>query len=267
MDEGRLRALGREHRPEDVAAAVRHARAAGFANLSLDLIFGLHGQDRAALEADADALLALAPEHLSAYQLTVEERTPLGARQRAGQPQTAPPDEQADLYAALLARTAAAGLEHYEVSSHARPGFAAVHNTLYWSGGEWLGLGPAAHSFRYTPAGGERTANPRNIDAYLAAHLGPAAGRPALVAGAAPTRELLDAGALGREAMWLGLRQLRAGVSRRAFAARFGEDPVARFAAVLGPLEQAGAVEVDAERVRLTARGALLADEVGLRFL
>lgn len=268
MDPVRLAELGRAHGPGQTQAAVADARAVGFDNLSLDLIYGLPGQGAAELDRDLEALVALAPEHLSAYQLTVEERTPFGARARAGGLVLPDADVQADRFAQVRARLGAAGLEHYEISSFARPGREAVHNRLYWSGGEWLGLGPAAHSFRYTGGGGgERSESPRHIDRYIARWTGVARPGQARLAAEPPARQLLDEDQLAREAVWLGLRQLGQGLDRAAFAARFGADPVARFAARWPALEAAGLVTIDPERVRLSERGALLADEIALRFV
>ncbi len=260
LDPHQLAALGRAHGAAEVRAAVEDARAAGFDNLSLDLIFGVPAQTLADLDRDLDGLLALAPEHLSVYNLTVEERTPFGAFQRAGTLKLPDAGLQADMFARVGERARAAGFEHYEISSYARPGRRAVHNSLYWSGGEWLGLGCAAHSFRRLPdGGGERTANLRSVDRFFAA----------LDAGGELTaeRERLDEAALAREAIWLGLRMLGDGVDRARFAARFGADPIDRFAGEFARLGAEGLVEVDAARARLTARGALFADEVGARFL
>jgi oxygen-independent coproporphyrinogen-3 oxidase len=256
--------LGRLHGPAEPPKAVAEARAAGFTNLSLDLMFGLPTQTLAELDRDLEGLLALSPEHLSIYGLTIEERTPFGALHRQGQLTLPDTDLQAEMYLAIGDRAARAGYVHYEVSSYARPGFAAVHNTLYWSGGEWLGLGCAAHSFRHLPeGGGERRANVRSVDAYLARCADPAQAAESLVA----SRERLGAEDLGREAMWLGLRRLAEGVHRATYAERHGADPTIRFAAEMVRLHSAGLVEVDSERIRLTPRGVLLADEVGAYFI
>jgi oxygen-independent coproporphyrinogen-3 oxidase len=260
--------LGRLHGPAEPPQAVARARAAGFANLSLDLMFGLPTQTMEELERDLGGLLALGPEHLSIYGLTIEDRTPFGALHRQGQLTLPDTDLQAEMYQRIGARAAAAGFLHYEISSYARPGFAAVHNTLYWSGGEWLGLGSAAHSFRYLPdGGGERRANVRSVDAYLTRCEALDAGSGAEAEGLVASREHLDADTLGREAMWLGLRRLSEGVDRAAYVARHGADPTLRFAAQMTRLHAAGLVEVSPERIRLTPRGVLLADEVGAYFI
>ncbi len=272
-----LALLGRDHGPAEVRRAVAGARAAGFDDLSLDLIYALPGQDVRALDRDLDALLALAPDHVSAYQLTVEERTPFGARARAGTLATPPPAQQADLAERLDERLRAAGFAHYEVSSWARPGRRAVHNSLYWSGGEWLGLGCAAHSFRRDGKGGERWSTVKNVDEWLrslanslndrsiknSTNVRSISADDPLIA----HHERLDGDTLAREAMWLGLRLLEDGIPRARYAARFGVDPARRFAAEIDRLRRAELLAIDADRIRLTRRGALLADEVALSFL
>jgi len=226
---------------------VRNARRIGFANLSIDLMFALPSQTMAELEADLDGVLAMEPEHVSVYNLTVEERTAFHALARRGELRL--PDEglAADMFARIDERLAACGFHHYEISSWARPGRRAVHNTLYWTGGEYLGLGCAAHSFLKRASGGERTANVRNVDAWLRA------------LGQDAERVELDEAQLDRERMWLGLRFLD-GMPRAP------DDPVPRHPE-LARLQAEGLVEITPERVKLTPRGVLFADEVGARLL
>jgi oxygen-independent coproporphyrinogen-3 oxidase len=255
--------LGRLHGPKDVERAVLAARAAGIGNLSLDLMIGLPGQRLDELDRDLGGLLALAPEHLSIYMLTVEPRTAFAALGRQGLLALPAPEVQAEMYERVDAAMERAGLGHYEISSWARPGRRAVHNRLYWSGGEWLGLGSSAHSFRFDGAGGgERFSTVRSVDRYLERVGGVVRGGldgDPLVEG----REALGRDVLAREAMWLGLRMLDEGVERAAYRRRFGVDPVERFAVELERLERAGLVARTEERLVLTRRGVLLADEVG----
>jgi oxygen-independent coproporphyrinogen-3 oxidase len=249
-----LATLGRTHGRGEAERALADARAAGFDNVSVDLMFGIPSQTLTELEADLAGVLAMAPEHVSVYNLTVEDRTAFGGLQRAGM--LAVPDSGvcAEMYERIDARLAAAGLVHYEISSWARPGRRAVHNTLYWTGGEYLGLGCSAHSFRRLgDGGGERFSVARSVDEWLRA--------PPLA-----TRETLDAAALEREAVWLGLRLLD-GIDRAAHARLHGVDPVAAHADEVARLSAEGLVTVDPERLRLTPRGVLFADEVGARFV
>src|SRR5262249_52276459 len=156
----------------------------GFARLSLDLMFGLPGQTLAELDRDLDGILALEPDHVSIYNLTIEERTPFGAMRREGTLKLPDSGLQADMYQRVMERLGAGGFEHYEISSWARPGRRAVHNTLYWTSGEYLGLGSSAHSHRRMGAEGERFSTVRSVDDYFAkvgaAGAGPLAGDAAL---------------------------------------------------------------------------------------
>jgi oxygen-independent coproporphyrinogen-3 oxidase len=244
-----LAALGRLHGADEARAAVRNARATGFRNLSIDLMFALPAQTLAELDADLDGVLAMEPEHVSVYNLTVEERTAFHALARRGELRLPDQGLAADMFARIDERLQRAGFGHYEISSWARPGFRAVHNTLYWTGGEYLGLGCSAHSFcKLDGGGGVRTANARNVDAWMRS------------LGEDVERNELTAEALDREAMWLGLRFLD-GIARTD-----GDDPIARHAE-FARLRDEGLVEIAPDRVKLTARGVLFADEVGARLL
>lgn len=164
-DDAELRRIGRVHTHAQTVRAVENARAAGFDNLSLDLIYGLPGQTMTRWQANLDAALALAPEHLSCYGLKVEEGTPLFARRERF---TLPDDDaQADMYLSAVGLLARQGYEQYEISNFCRPGRASRHNSRYWTLAEYLGFGPGAHS----DFGGERFALARDLDAYLAGHI------------------------------------------------------------------------------------------------
>lgn len=249
-----LHTLGRLHGAAEAERAVADARAAGFGNLSVDLMFALPAQTLTELEADLAGVLAMEPDHVSVYNLTIEERTAFGGLQRAGVLSVPDSGVAAEMYQRIDERLARAGYEHYEISSWARPGRRAVHNTLYWTGGEYLGLGCSAHSFRRLPGGGgERFSVARSVDVWR---------RELAVAG----RETLDAAALEREAVWLGLRLLD-GIDRGAHRRLYGADPVEAHADEVRRLVAEGLVAVTPERLRLTARGVLFADEVGARFV
>ena len=161
-DDAELRRIGRVHTHAQTVRAVENARAAGFDNLSLDLIYGLPEQTMTRWQANLDAALSLAPEHLSCYGLKVEEGTPLFARRERF---TLPDDDaQADMYLSAVGLLARQGYEQYEISNFCRPGRASRHNRRYWTLAEYLGFGPGAHS----DFGGERFALARDLDAYLA---------------------------------------------------------------------------------------------------
>ena len=227
--------MHRTHTAAQVPAAVATLRAAGIEELSLDLIFALPrslGRDWA---ADLDRALALAPEHLSLYGLTVEPHTPLG--RWTARAEVRPLDDEAYATEFLLAdaRLRDAGFEHYEVSNAARPGRRARHNSAYWRRAPFIGLGPSAHS----GFGATRQWNIRDSAAYERAGLEGAG----LVAG----RETLDPEALRLEELYLGLRTVE------------GLPPDAIPAAIAERWEAAGWALIG-DRIRLTPEGWLRLD-------
>jgi oxygen-independent coproporphyrinogen III oxidase len=253
-----LRALGRNHDAAAIPAAVRAARAAGFEALSLDLIFGLPEQSRDGWRRALDAAVALAPEHVSAYALTIERGTAFGALDRAGKLPRPDDDATAAMFEDAGAVLTEAGLPRYEVSSYGRPEHRARHNGLYWTGAPYLGLGASAASFRPLADGtGWRFSNPRATDTYLAA---------AARAGAVSPRQVehRSAADLENEAVWLGLRTAD-GLDRPYHRARHGRDPLDGRAAAVGRCVDAGWLAVDDARVRLLPAGFLFADEIAGR--
>ena len=140
-----LATLGRAHTAERTEAAVREARAAGFDNLNLDLIYGTPGESLDDWRMSLEKAIALGPEHLSAYALTIEEGTAFGADVAAGRMPAPDDDDMAAKYELALDLLAAAGYEHYEISNWAKPGRACRHNLVYWTQGEYAGLGAGAH--------------------------------------------------------------------------------------------------------------------------
>jgi oxygen-independent coproporphyrinogen III oxidase len=262
FDDGELARLGRNHSAAAIPAAFAAARRAGFANLTCDLMFGVPGQTADSWRRSVEALCALAPEHVSAYALTVERGTRFGALARAGRLDRPEDDTVAEWLRWGRGALAAAGFEPYEISSYARPGFRAVHNQLYWTQGAYLGLGASAASFRPLADGtGWRFSNVRGTAAYLRA-----AGRPA-PGGPRPARvERRSAGDLENEALWLALRTSD-GVDRAAHAARFGADPLAdrERQHEAARCQASGWLEVTDQALRLTPEGVLFADEVAAR--
>ncbi len=245
-----LAVLDREHQPGRPAQCARWARQAGFEHVSLDLIYGTPGESDADWKESLDAALAAEPDHISAYALIVEDGTRLAARVRRGE--VAAPDDEAmaDRYAAADEMLAAHGLRWYEVSNWAAGlGSACRHNQLYWTGGNWWGVGPGAHSH----IGGTRWWNVKHPAAY-AARLGPGDGPGPASPGLA--REVLTPAERRLEEIML-LTRLASGC------------PVA----LLSPAGQAAAAAAAADglampdahaagRVVLTLRGRLLADAV-----
>ncbi|MBC5809738.1 MAG: radical SAM family heme chaperone HemW [Candidatus Eremiobacteraeota bacterium] len=249
-----LEMLGRRHSPDDVRTAFARAREAGFENLSLDLIFGAPGQTTASWETSLDAALALEPQHISTYGLTIEDGTPFRAWQ-AREPEAFADNElEADLYGLAIDRLGAAGYEHYEISNFARPGFRSRHNANYWANGPYLGLGVGAASF----LGGVRSVNTRDLDRYCAAAL---EGSPIPV-----NSECLTGTARAGEAAMLALRTAE-GVETQSFAERYGIDFLTHYAEVLSEMRAAGLVESSPSHVRLTRRGRFVANDVCAAFV
>ena len=143
-----LAALERLHDPASVRRAMREARAAGHANVNLDLIYGAQGETLASWETTLRETVDLGPEHVSAYALTIEPSTPLGRKVARGESPAPDPDLQADLFELACAVFAEAGYGHYEVSNWAKPGFECAHNLGYWERRPYVGLGAGAHAYR-----------------------------------------------------------------------------------------------------------------------
>ena len=245
-DDGLLRTLGRPHtfaQAEEAAAAARRAR---IRNLSLDLIYGLPGQDLAGWKDTLERAAALEPEHLSCYGLKVEEGTPLWDMQEK---MDLPDDDaQADMYLWTVERLGALGYEQYEISNFARPGRASRHNMKYWTLCEYAGFGPGAHS----DLGDVRYAYLRSLDTYCA---GVEAGVSVLESSEhIPSRER------DIEYVMLGLR-LTQGISRQEFENRY-RLPFAPIQSVLERFRATGHAALAGERWRLTPEGFLVSNQI-----
>ncbi len=262
FDDAVLHRLGRAHRAEAGRETLRAARAAGFDNLSLDLIFAAPGQRLADVERDLAEATAFEPEHVSAYQLTVEEGTPFALAAARGQLALADEDESARMFERVAERLEEAGLYRYEISSHARPGREARHNRRYWERRPVLGLGMGAWSTEaQSPAAphGARRANVRDLGRYLASAGGPG--------GCEARLEPIEAATARGEAMFLALRT-RQGLSAERFRAEFGAPPRAFFGDAIAELTAAALLaETDDGSLRLTPRGILLSDTVAAHFV
>ncbi len=237
-----LRVLDRTHDPMRVPHVVEWARAAGFDQVSLDLIYGTPGETLDDWATSVDTALACAPDHVSAYSLIVEDGTALARRVRRGELPMPDDDDLADKYVLADGRLTAAGLGWYEVSNWAAdPAAACHHNLAYWRGGDWWGVGPGAHSH----VGGTRWWNVKHPAAY--------ADRLAADRSPAHAREVLDDETRRVERVLLEVR-LAGGLALDVL------DDDGR-AAVPGVLAE-GLATVDGDRLVLTLRGRLLADAV-----
>jgi oxygen-independent coproporphyrinogen-3 oxidase len=233
--------MGRLHGADGARSAVRVGREAGFTNLSVDLIFGLPSHLARDWERDLDDALSLDPDHVSLYGLTAESATPLGRAVAEGREILPSEGRYEEEYLLAVDRLAEAGYEAYEVSNFARPGCSSRHNSVYWSGEPYLGLGNGAHSYRYPI----RRWNTRDWDAYRADTEGP--GPPV------DDAEELGAAEVRLERIWLGLR------TRRGI---FIEDlpPSARDRA--SRWEESALAVAEGNVVRLTPKGWLVMDRL-----
>ena len=262
FDDAMLRFLTRRHTAAEAVAAYRRARQAGFADVSLDLIYGLPHQTQTQWRDGLREALDLAPNHLSLYALTVEEGTPLHAQVQAGQAPHADADAAADMYLAAEELLAQAGYRHYEISNWAMPGHECRHNLAYWRNDPFLGVGPGAHSY----LGGQRFWNINSPSDYTRRMQQPRAGRwmPDAIPVVEERTSLSDEDKLSETAI-LALR-LDDGLSPAALEATFGGS-AHRIADTLRSLAPAGLVVEDAGLFRLTTKGRLLSNEVFVRLL
>jgi oxygen-independent coproporphyrinogen-3 oxidase len=247
-----LRTLGRDHSAAEIPEAVAAARGAGFTNVSLDLIYAVPGESVAQWEHDLDLALALRPEHVSTYALTYEPGTPMHRWRAEGRVVPVDDDDEATMADLACERLAVAGYERYEISSHARPGFASQHNQRYWDGSSYLGIGPGAHSFAAAPLPGRRWENERDPERHRAGVL--ASGT------AVATTEELSAARAASDFVVTGLRRL-VGVDAGMFAQRFGRS-LDEALPQLARLADDGLVEHTGAHLRLTPRGLRFADSV-----
>ena len=252
-----LRRLTRLHSAGRAVAAFGEARAAGFDNISLDLMMWLPQQTVGEWLESVEALIALGPDHASLYMLEVYPNSPLREQMARAEWSVAPDDDVADMYLQSMERLDTAGYEQYEISNVAKPGRRSRHNLKYWTDGEWLGFGPGAHS----TIDGARTRNVSGTAEYAAA-VTPGERLLALVA---ESRQLSPHDRM-EEALFTGLR-LSEGVSAEAVRARYGIDLWAEFGAELQPFRDLGWLIYDEGRLRLTRAGMLLAHEIMAVFI
>jgi putative oxygen-independent coproporphyrinogen III oxidase len=248
FDEAELRFLGRRHTGAQTQAAIDLIRAAGFTNLGLDLIYGLPGQTTAAWRRTLATALRFNPEHLSCYQLTLADDTPMGREATGGKLVPLGEEAQREFFLLTDQFLTQRGYHHYEVANFARgEEYLCRHNHKYWTHVPYLGLGPAAHSFD----GHRRWWNFLSLEHYCAS----------LNEGGAPLagQEILTPEQIRLETLYLGFRT-QEGVP----LATIREHP--RSEAILAELVQTGLVRVDRDRVTATAQGLVVADGLPLRF-
>jgi len=228
------------------ADPVSGARRAGFTSVGLDLIYGIEGQVMEDLTSDLENIVVLDPDHISLYML---EETGIGP------PRESDPDLAAAMFRESARMLYAGAYRQYEITNFSRPGAESLHNTVYWEDGDFIGLGPSAHSSM--TAGGVRIRwhNRPDLRAYLK--------DPASIREELSREEGTDR---AREALILGLRMTK-GVDRPSFTLRYGSDPLELLGSHVEELAELGLVRFSADRVRLTKKGMLLSNEVFVRLL
>ena len=244
-----LEILCRPHGRRQALMAIEAARLAGFTNISVDIIFGWPGQRPQDLEAELHELLGLNPEHISCYELTIEEGTLFASWVKEGRIQPLGEESLTFLHRLVEEILTSGGFKRYEISNYALKGRECRHNLIYWENRPYLGLGAWAVSYLK----GTRSQNPK-LPLYL--HY--------LASGHSPPRieERLDLETTFRETTVLGLRLIE-GISISELKGRFGIDPIHYYKTELEHLMAAGLIEIKRGRLRLTKQGRLLADEVG----
>lgn len=253
FDDTVLATAGRIHTAAEAADAVAAVRAAGFARVSVDLMYGLPGQTPAGFRAGLERAVALPVEHLSVYGLKVEEGTPFARLAAEGRLAL---DEEAEeaMYDEAVAFLPAQGFARYEISNYARPGAECRHNLKYWRYEPYVGVGAAAHSFLR----GERSANTADVGDYIAR----------MMAGESPTAsvERPSPAVAMAEYAFLALRTA-AGVSYADFAVRFGVEFPDLYGEVVGKMSRQGLVAAGGDGIRLTTRGQKYGNVVFAAFL
>jgi len=245
--------LERDHQPQQVLEIVQ-ALQSRIENVSLDLIFAVPGQTLQDWKSSLATAVQLNIPHISTYGLTIEKGTSFWSRQKAGNFDLPEEDLAGDMYEFALEFLAAKGLQHYEISNFARPGYECLHNEVYWTGHPYFGFGPGAASY----LNGKRKQNHRSVITWL----------KRIAAGESPIaeQEELSPENRAREAIIFSLRR-RAGINVSEFAARYGFDLYDLSNAAIQKHVQAGFLEETPTHIRLTQAGCLLADSVVIDFL
>lgn len=249
FDAGLLKSLGRIHTPEMAIEAVSMAQRAGFENISIDLMYALPQQTMAQWKDSLKTACELGLKHISAYSLIVEEGTPMFDRVSSGEACIPDDDTVNEMQRMAVDVLARAGYARYEISNYARPGYESRHNITYWQGGDYLGLGSAAHSLMANA----RFANPPEIERYLAGE------------------RMLDRSGLTladrrEERLMLSTRMV-CGLDLARWQAEFGEDFLAAHAPAVRKLSNYGLIEIENEHLRLTTMGLELQDSVVLELM
>jgi oxygen-independent coproporphyrinogen-3 oxidase len=249
-----LKKIGRVHQKKDVLTSFERARAVGFDNISLDLMFGLPHQEKHHVMNSLETAFSLGAEHYSVYSLIVEPKTVFYNLMQKGKLHLPPQEREAEMYELVMDEMERHGLKQYEISNYAKPGFESQHNLTYWSNEDYFGFGAGAHGY----VDGIRNVNAGPVKHYL--ELIEQTGFPYKETHQVTKTEQIE------EEMFLGLRKIE-GVKSADFQAKYGASPEALFPSVLEELEEKGLIVKDDIGIRLTRKGKLLGNEVFQAFL
>ncbi|KUF21552.1 radical SAM family heme chaperone HemW [Bacillus sp. G1(2015b)] len=249
-----LKKIGRVHQKKDVLTSFERARAVGFDNISLDLMFGLPHQEKHHVMNSLETAFSLGAEHYSVYSLIVEPKTVFYNLMQKGKLHLPPQEREAEMYELVMDEMERHGLKQYEISNYAKPGFESQHNLTYWSNEDYFGFGAGAHGY----VDGVRNVNAGPVKHYL--ELIDQTGFPYKETHQVTKAEQIE------EEMFLGLRKIE-GVKSADFQAKYGTAPGALFPTVLEELEEKGLIVKDDIGIRLTRKGKLLGNEVFQAFL
>lgn len=253
-----LRTLGRMHSCSQIENALGAAKAAGFSNLSLDLIYGVDGQSIADLCADLSGVVSHQVDHCSPYCLTIEKGTEFYVQYKKGKLLVPPEEMLLKMMSEISSYLTKNGFNQYEISNFAKPGKEAKHNMAYWNGDDYLGLGAGAHSYKRSELGGRRWANKAIPKEYI---------QLATSVGVSEAWfEDLDLNARCFEYFFLGLRKI-AGVSITQFTEVFGVSPQIAYPHTLDLMLEERLMKIDGDFLALTSKGLMVADSVIENFL
>jgi oxygen-independent coproporphyrinogen-3 oxidase len=263
FDDKQLSVLGRDHSSAQAIRAVKEAREQGFEKLSIDLMLGVPEQAQESFRRDVEIAMELPIGHFSAYALSVEPGTPFFQRQERGLLSVPPDEDVLEMLEDLPELVATFGFSRYEISNYAKSGYESLHNTVYWKGGDYLGLGAGSHSFmREVSPEGKSLGGVRWSNVALPATYMQAVRDEQMIS----WKETLSQDALAYEFFYLGLRMMQ-GVSYDEFCSKFPDDIWTRYEDALVELTAANLIVVDQGRVALTERGVALSDSVFERLI
>lgn len=253
MQDSLLESIGRVHKSDDARRSLDLARQTGVQNINLDLIFALPGQTLEQWQQTLETIIWLSPEHISTYNLTLSYGTQFYDWWENGDLKLAENDLEAKMYQYAITRLTDAGYQHYEISNFTQPKYEARHNLVYWNNQSYFGLGAGACGY----IDGHRYTNLRGVKEYITA-----------VQQGAPisSQEELVGRARKAETLMLGLRKL-AGVSQETYQRRFGETIDAEFGAAVKQFKHQGLLQWTENRLHLTPKGLMIADQIFSEFI